>query len=1192
MKKMLWPIWGFLAFQSGPGVAQGLPPEAGQILFHAMWNDQYLYIAVQVDDPNVVGTHGQLMSEVWNDDDVEVFIETDHARSPILTERCFRLAASARGGAGVSFYQGSQGQWIPNPRLGGLKLEVAVQGTLNQPADQDRGYTVEIGIPWEMLGGQPPRDRYLVGFNLVSFRRGEQDAFYSYAPAVQTEEQLNQPSAWARLLFKKTPLVRPAERDTLTCIWTDTIPIIDGRLGVGEWKVTGRTRLALSADRIHPASPPRKPTLGPPTPPPRPPFPPERRPYAGENLVLAPYYYWYQGDERHPSLPAGRLRYPDGRSQLSLKPLAGAGPWFSTLRVGWHRQQLSEVRQADIDVLLPVFWADSQSRREWSIPGLISMVMAIRELDREQREYPLVGMYLATESLQREAGQPLDLDQPAHRALFYGAIREFFWHIPPPYRAVVTDGSQRDCIVALSSPESLARIDDSVLQECEARFQKDFGTGLIWIASPAWQTLGLPSIDGYASLVADLEPHRYDSGRLALASLSPGYDNTALEGVPPQIRSRMAGQTIKEDADRVLAQPVNWLILTDWNHYETGSNLAPSREFGVRYVDLSALCALQFNGGLERDAKYISHTTPAKMMPGGTYQVELRLTNAGFTHWTPEQNIFVSYRWYKDGRLVEEEGERTGPLAVRQSHSKTLWATVKAARKDGTPLEEGLYELRWDLVAEDIQWFSLRGDRYFSVPVEVTTLPSYAGSILATDALVRLETGRTYPVRVRLRNEGVLPWQGVSLGYEWEQIACPRPGESEGEPLLVPSPDPPEPLPPVEPGAILEYPAHITVAQADGTPWPPSGEGSPHLFLRWYLVGADGQRLPSLSGPPYRELVQVIPRDFGVAFGGGTVPNTMSAGQIVEARPVLQNTGFVTWQPEEMSLSYHWYYWDGTEAEWEGRRTPLPQPLESGRRLAVPMPIQAPPYPGQYSLVLDLLYRGEIWTSHAPSTYSRDLAVIPVVVKGGPCLPVDLRKVFNEDGLSFDLNRADGSFDESGHTFPAESLPPDVAPPGMAISEDRLYPCGYWGPLNGVGWEADRRIPFRYPSKLDGEKNVVACEGQKVTFPPGRYVRLHLLGAAIAPDSKGTFLLHYREDRPVELTMSSWEAPPLHGEHVAYRTSHRHRPEGDEVDRPAYLFHYVLELDASQPLQSLTLPHNRSMRLLALTLEQPTGPEK
>lgn len=1195
MRKILCLVGSFLTLQLGPSRAQEQHPEAGQIKFYSMWNDQYLYFAVEVDDPNVVGTHGRLMSEVWNDDAIEIFLETDHARSPTLTDKCFCLAASARGGAGVSFFQGSEGQWIPNPKLGGLKLEVTVHGTLNQPADRDRGYTVEIGVPWEMLGGQPPRDRYPVGFNLVVFMRGERDSFYSYAPLVQSEEQFNQPDTWAHLLFKKTPLLRPLERGILPCIWTDTIPIIDGFLRIGEWKVTGHTRLAWEAQRLHPASlvqkvSPGQPESEPPTLPSQPPVPlplPKGEPYGGENLVLTPYYYWYQGDERCPSIPAGHLRYANGASQLSVKPLAGAGPWFSTLRVGWHRQQLSEVRQGDIDVILPVFWADAQSRREWSIPGLISMVAALRELDRWQREYPLVGMYFATESLLREAGHPLDLSQPAQRALFYGAIREFFWHIPPPYRAVVSDGAVRAGIVALSSPDPFAKIDDSVLQECEALFRKDFGYDLIWIASPAWQSLGLQSIDGYASLVADMEPHRCDAGRLTLASLSPGYDNTALAGVPPQIRSRMAGQTIKADSQRVLADPVNWLILTDWNNYHTGSNLAPSREFGVRYVDLAALCALQFNGGLERDAKYVRHTTPTKMMPGGIYQVELRLTNAGFTHWTTEQNISVSYRWYKEGRLVEEEGERTGPLAVRQSHSKTLWATVRAAKKDGAPLEEGWYELRWDLVAGDIEWFSLQGDRYFSVPVQITTLPSYAGSILSVDLSPRLEAGRTYPVRVRVRNEGVLPWQGVALGYEWEQIPASQLGENAGPSVILSPPSPPEPMPSVEPGAIIEYDTHVTVAQADGTPLPPTEEGSPHLFLRWYLVGSDGQRLPTLSEPPYRELVHIISRDFGVAFNGGYIPTSMPAGETVEAQPILQNTAFALWQPEEISLSYHWYYWDGTEAEWEGLPTRLPQPLEAGQKLAVPMRIQAPPYPGQYILVMDLLYRGEIWTSHTPSTYSRDFEVIPVVVKGGPYWPVDLHKIFNEDGLSFDLDRTDGDFDGNGHTFPAENMPPDVAPPGMAVSEDRLYPCGYWGSPNGAGPEADRYIAFRYPSKLDGEKNVVACEGQKVALPRGHYGRLHLLGAATTPGAKGTFTLHYKYDHPVELTMSCWEGPPVHGEHVAFMTSHRHGPEGDEAEPKGYLFHYTLDLDSTQPLEALTLPRNRSMRILAMTLEQP-----
>jgi len=352
--------------------------------------------------------------------------------------------------------------------------------------------------------------------------------------------------------------------------------------------------------------------------------------------------------------------------------------------------------------------------------------------------------------------------------------------------------------------------------------------------------------------------------------------------------------------------------------------------------------------------------------------------------------------------------------------------------------------------------------------------------------------------------------------------------------------------------------------------------------LTWFLLTPDGQPFNPQQAKPYCEYVRVISRDYGVAFVGGHVPQVMPAGQTVWVTLTLSNTAFQTWPAREVAVGYHWYYWDGTEALWDNPVTPLPLNVGSRQKVEVHLPLQTPPYGGPYTLMLDVLFPGQVWASLTPSTYSRDSSTVNVHVTGGPCVPLDLGPVFNQDGISYDTDRSDGDFDGQGHTFPAELMPPDV--PNLA---EGLYPSGYWCAVP-AGPESQRRIVFRYPPKLDGALNVVACAGQEIKVPADLYRRLHLLGAAIGPKATGTLVLNYhRGPRPVELSMSAWDAGPAHGEAVGLMTSHRHAPSGDEINQPAYLFHYLLDLEVSQPLQSLTLPQNQTLKIVALTLERP-----
>ncbi len=142
-----------------------------------LWDDRYLYIGAELEEPHVQGTYTRRDSYIFHEDnDFEVFISPDGTNhdyaelemNALNTVWDLRLKKPYRDG-GVA-----EDEWdIP-----GLKTAVHVNGTINNPRDFDRGWTIEIAIPWEIakaLNVKPstmPRDgdQWRMNFSRVEWR--------------------------------------------------------------------------------------------------------------------------------------------------------------------------------------------------------------------------------------------------------------------------------------------------------------------------------------------------------------------------------------------------------------------------------------------------------------------------------------------------------------------------------------------------------------------------------------------------------------------------------------------------------------------------------------------------------------------------------------------------------------------------------------------------------------------------------------------------------------------------------------------------------------------------------------------------------------------------------------------------------------------------------------------------------------
>jgi hypothetical protein len=114
-----------------------------------LWDDSHLYIGAELEEPHVWATLLGRDDIVFNDNDFEVFID------PNGDEReYYELEFNALNTVFDLFLVRAylkDGPALHDWDMRGLKSAIHVDGTLNDPTDEDRHWTVELALPWRSL---------------------------------------------------------------------------------------------------------------------------------------------------------------------------------------------------------------------------------------------------------------------------------------------------------------------------------------------------------------------------------------------------------------------------------------------------------------------------------------------------------------------------------------------------------------------------------------------------------------------------------------------------------------------------------------------------------------------------------------------------------------------------------------------------------------------------------------------------------------------------------------------------------------------------------------------------------------------------------------------------------------------------------------------------------------------------------
>ena len=130
-----------------------LPAPRYRTRMKMLWDDTYLYIAAEMEEPHVWASLKNHDDIVFRDNDFEVFIDPDGD-----TREYYELEANAFGTIfDLYLYRRykEEGPAEHGWNCEGLKTAIHIDGTLNDPTDTDKGWSLEWAIPWSSL--TPPK---------------------------------------------------------------------------------------------------------------------------------------------------------------------------------------------------------------------------------------------------------------------------------------------------------------------------------------------------------------------------------------------------------------------------------------------------------------------------------------------------------------------------------------------------------------------------------------------------------------------------------------------------------------------------------------------------------------------------------------------------------------------------------------------------------------------------------------------------------------------------------------------------------------------------------------------------------------------------------------------------------------------------------------------------------------------------
>ena len=171
------PGWANAATSPDLATADGAPEPVGRATARMTWDDQNLYVFVQITDTDVFSPYTKQDEPLWKGDCVELFIDADGNRSGYV-----ELQVNPNNAMFDSYFATTRAQPGDEAWNANMVTAVKVRGTADKAGDADQGWDVEIAIPLAAVKGRlegmnvrlPPQvgDKWRLNVVRVDYRSG------------------------------------------------------------------------------------------------------------------------------------------------------------------------------------------------------------------------------------------------------------------------------------------------------------------------------------------------------------------------------------------------------------------------------------------------------------------------------------------------------------------------------------------------------------------------------------------------------------------------------------------------------------------------------------------------------------------------------------------------------------------------------------------------------------------------------------------------------------------------------------------------------------------------------------------------------------------------------------------------------------------------------------------------------------
>ena len=148
-----------------------------------LWDDNYFYFFARMEEPHVWATLKQRDTVIFYNNDFEIFIDPDGD-----THNYMEFEMNALNTIWDLFltkpYR-NQPKVLDSWDIQGIKTAVQIEGTLNDASDRDKGWSVEIALPWTVLieannhNKIPENEYWRINFSRVNWNFDLKEGTYS-----------------------------------------------------------------------------------------------------------------------------------------------------------------------------------------------------------------------------------------------------------------------------------------------------------------------------------------------------------------------------------------------------------------------------------------------------------------------------------------------------------------------------------------------------------------------------------------------------------------------------------------------------------------------------------------------------------------------------------------------------------------------------------------------------------------------------------------------------------------------------------------------------------------------------------------------------------------------------------------------------------------------------------------------------